>query len=67
MNKRTIGYILIGLGVVGLVASLAADYIGIGRYPGINGTQMLGAGLSLVIALVGVWLARSKAEPEQPK
>jgi hypothetical protein len=65
MSKRTIGYILIGLGVVGLIASLAADYIGIGRYPGINGTQLMGAGLSLVIALIGVWLARSKSEPKQ--
>jgi hypothetical protein len=65
MSKRTIGFILIGLGVVGLVVSLAADYIGIGRYPGINTTQLLGAGLSLIVALVGVWLARSK--PDQPK
>jgi hypothetical protein len=62
MNKRTIGYILIGVGVVGLVGSLAADYIGIGRYPGINGTQLLGAGLSVVVALVGVWLTRSKPD-----
>ena len=65
MSKRTIGFILIGLGVVGVVVSLAADYIGIGHYPGINGTQLLGAGLSLVVAVVGVWLALSKAE--QPK
>jgi hypothetical protein len=62
MNKRTVGYILIALGVVGLIVSLAADYIGVGSYPGINGTQLLGAVLSLVVALVGVWLARSKAE-----
>ena len=62
MSKNTIGYLLIGLGVVGLIVSLAADYIGIGSYPGINGTQLLGAVLSLVIALVGVWLTRSKAE-----
>jgi hypothetical protein len=60
MSKRIIGYILIGLGVVGLIVSLAADNIGLGKYPGINGTQLLGAGLSLVVALVGVWLARSK-------
>jgi hypothetical protein len=65
MSKRTIGYILIGLGVVGLVVSLAADLLGIGSYPGINGTQLLGAVLSLIVALVGVWLARSKVD--QPK
>jgi len=62
MSKKTIGYILITLGAVGLVVSLAADYIGIGRYPGFNGTQLLGVGLSIVIALVGVWFARSKAD-----
>jgi len=62
MSKKTFGYILVGLGVVGLVVSLAADFIGIGSYPGINGTQLLGALLSLVVALIGVWLARSKAD-----
>jgi hypothetical protein len=65
MSKRTIGYILIGLGVVGLVVSLAADYIGIGSYPGINGTQVLGISLSLIVALVGVWFARNKADQKK--
>ena len=65
MSKKTIGYVLIGLGVVGLIVSLAADYIGVGSYPGINGTQLLGAVLSLVVALVGVWLARSKADQQK--
>jgi hypothetical protein len=62
MSKRTIGLMLIALGVVGMVVSLAADQLGIGSYPGINGAQLLGAGVSLAVALVGVWLARSKME-----
>jgi hypothetical protein len=35
MSKKTIGYVLIANSVV-VVISLAADVIGIGRYPGIN-------------------------------
>ena len=62
MSKKTIGYILIALGVVGLVVSLAADILGIGREPGFHGTQLLGVVLSLVIALVGFWFARKKAD-----
>jgi hypothetical protein len=65
MSKRTMGYILIGLGVVGLVVSMAADYIGIGRDPGIHGTQLLGVVISLVIAGAGVWLARSKTNTQK--
>ena len=65
MSKRTMGLILIGLGVVGLVISLAADMLGIGSYPGINGVQILGAVVSLLFAVVGVWLSQSKADQKK--
>ena len=57
MSKRTMGFILIALGAVGLVVALAADGIGLGSYPGIHGAQLLGAALGLIVALGGVWLA----------
>ena len=65
MSKRTMGFILIGLGVVGLVVSLAADVLGIGSYPGINGAQILGAVVSLLVAVVGVWLLQGKADQKK--
>lgn len=60
MSKRTIGFSLIAVGAVGVVVSLAADMLGVGTYPGINGTQLLGVVISLVLALAGGWMASRK-------
>ena len=65
MSKRTIGFIMIALGVVGVVVSLAADVIGIGAYAGISWLQMLGAVISLIVASVGVRLAQSRADQKK--
>ena len=56
MSKRTIGIGLIVIGVIVLIVSLAADSLGIGGAPGIGMKQLLGAGVGLVIAIVGGWL-----------
>jgi hypothetical protein len=61
MSKRTIGIVLIVIGVVLAIVSLADDAIGIGTYPGINSAQLLGAAVGIIIALVGVWLGFNKA------
>ena len=55
MSKKTIGFILVAAGVLILTGSLVADLVGIGKYPGINGTQLLGAGLGVFVALFGIW------------
>jgi hypothetical protein len=60
MSKRTMGIILIALGAVGVVVSLAADVLGLGTYPGINGAQLLGAVIGLVLAAAGGWMASRK-------
>jgi uncharacterized membrane protein len=60
MSKRTIGYILIALGVVIAVVSLAADAIGIGNQKGIGYQQLLGTFIGIVVALVGVWQVMRK-------
>jgi hypothetical protein len=60
MSKRTIGYVLIALGVVVLVVSLAADVIGIGGSLVFGWKQQLGTAVGVIAALVGVWLARIK-------
>ncbi|NTV38194.1 MAG: hypothetical protein HGA82_03310 [Anaerolineales bacterium] len=60
MDKRTIGFILIAVGAAGVVVSLAADMLGVGTYPGINGAQLLGAVIGLVLAAAGGWMASRK-------
>jgi len=65
MSKRTIGFLLIILGVVVLVVSLAADVIGIGGMPGFGWKQILGTVVGVLVALGGVWLAVNK--PTQMK
>jgi uncharacterized membrane protein len=65
MSKRTIGFVLIALGVVIAVVSLAADVIGIGNVLGFGWKQQLGTAIGVIMAIVGVWLALSK--PNQKK
>ena len=60
MNKRTIGFVLVFLGVVMLVISLAADILGLGNVPGFGWKQILGAAIGALIAVDGVWLAMRK-------
>ena len=60
MSKKTIGFLLIILGVIVLVVSLAADVIGIGGVPGFGWKQILGAVVGVLVALGGVWLALNK-------
>ena len=65
MSKRTIGILLIILGVVVLIVSLAADVIGIGNGTGLGWKQIVGAVVGFLIAIGGVWLVISK--PVQQK
>jgi hypothetical protein len=60
MSKRTIGMALIVLGVILLIVSLAADSLGIGGAPGIGWKQLSGAGLGVIVAIVGVWLIQGE-------
>lgn len=65
MSKRTMGILLIALGAVILVVSLAADVIGIGGQLGFGWKQQLGTAIGVIVALIGVWLGMSK--PNQKK
>jgi uncharacterized membrane protein YgaE (UPF0421/DUF939 family) len=60
MSKKTIGYVLIVLGAVIAVVSLAADLLGIGNHPGLGWQQLLGTAVGVIIAIIGVWQAQSK-------
>lgn len=48
MSRKTIGYVLIALGVVITVVSLAADAIGIGNQNGFGYQQLLGTFFALL-------------------
>ena len=65
MSKKTIGFLLIILGVVVLVVSLTADVTGLGEGTAIGWKQILGTVAGVIIALDGVWLALNK--PTQMK
>ena len=61
MSTKPIGIALIVIGVLMLAVSLLADYIGLGSGPAIIGwRQLIGAGIGLVVAVVGVILAFRK-------
>lgn len=59
MSKKTLGIGLIVLGVIVLIVSLAADSFGIGGTPGIGWKQLVGAGVGVIVAIVGIWSMRS--------
>jgi hypothetical protein len=65
MSKRTIGFVLIVLGVVVAVVFLAADVLGIGFSPGFGWQQLLAAAIGFITAIVGVWLVFSESKQKQ--
>jgi uncharacterized membrane protein len=65
MSKRTLGVVLIILGLVVLVVSLAADPLGIGNGTGFGWKQILGSVVGALVAVVGAWLARSNPGPKK--
>ena len=57
MSKRAIGLMLIALGAVGMVVSLAADALGIGNRTGIGWKQLLGTAAGMLVMVYGIWSA----------
>ncbi len=55
-SKRTVGIVLLLLGVVVLVLSLAADMIGLGGFSGVGRSQIAGAVVGAIVAVVGLVL-----------
>jgi hypothetical protein len=60
MSKRTIGLGLIVLGVILLIGSLAVDALGMGTAPGIGWKQLTGAGIGVILVIVGGWSLRGE-------
>jgi hypothetical protein len=55
-SKKTAGIVLLVVGIVVLLLSLAADPIGIGSYPGFGYYQIVGAIVGAIVAIVGLIL-----------
>lgn len=60
MNKKTIGIVLLVVGLAVLVLSLAADLIGIGRNPMFGYNQIIGAVVGAIVGVVGLILRLKK-------
>jgi hypothetical protein len=59
-GKKTAGIVLLVVGIVVLLLSLAADPIGIGTSPGLGYQQIIGAIVGAVVAVVGLVLTLKK-------
>jgi len=58
MQRKTLGLIIIIIGIIILLISLFADSLGIGGYPGIGTKQTIGIVVGLVICIIGLLLCR---------
>ena len=59
-NQKTIGIVLLVVGAVVLIGSLAADAIGIGGVAGFGYKQIIGAVVGVIAAVVGYVLYSKK-------
>ena len=59
-NQKTIGIVLLVVGAVLLIGSLAADAIGIGGVAGFGYKQIIGAVIGVIAAVVGYVLYSRK-------
>jgi hypothetical protein len=59
MSRKNTSMIVMIVGAILLVLSLAADSVGIGSYPGFHGAQIAGVVIGLVVLVVGYFIQRS--------
>jgi hypothetical protein len=66
MYMRMLGLAVILIGAVVLIISLTADPTGLGAAAGVGFKQLTGAGVGIIIAIIGLWVSQG-AEKSQPK
>ena len=59
MNKKSVGNILLVIGIVILIFSLLVDVIGIGKDSAFGFYQIIGAVVGIVVAGIG-WFLKNK-------
>lgn len=60
--KRTLGTALLVAGVIIVIISVAADYIGMGAFPAFGYKQIIGAIVGIVMIVVGSALLPRRAK-----
>ncbi len=60
MSRKTVGVVLLVVGVLLFLVSAAADSLGIGGSPGIGWKQMLGMVIGVVLAATGMTNLRAR-------
>jgi hypothetical protein len=55
---RNLSFILMGIGMIILLVSLLADFIGIGAYPAFGKNQVIGAAIGLLVFIAGIIINR---------
>ncbi len=53
MQRRPLRFVLVAIGILILLVSLLADFIGVGGYPGIGYKQIIGIVIGIGIAILG--------------
>jgi len=57
-QKQRLGSILIWIGIIILLMSVFADFLGIGGYPGLGTKQIMGTIAGIVLIGIGYLLSR---------
>lgn len=60
MSKRTIGIILLVVGILIILGSLGSGYIGLSASQAIGTKKILGAVVGLIVDVVGIYFMVSK-------
>ncbi|HSB05531.1 MAG TPA: hypothetical protein VLK23_10070 [Thermodesulfobacteriota bacterium] len=58
MGKKKLGSALTWIGIVILLISVSADFLGIGGYPGLGTKQIIGTIAGIIIIGIGYLLSR---------
>ncbi len=61
MSRKTLGIILVVLGIVLLIVAVFADSLGVGAGHGFGWKQIAASVAGVLVAVFGVWLTRRKA------
>lgn len=67
MEKKTLSFVVIGLGIIIFLVSLLADLIGIGGSPDLGYKQIIGIVVGVIIGIIGFVLHRKWGRMAQAK
>ncbi len=60
MSRKTLGWLLIAVGIIALIVAFGADAFGLGAVSGFGYKQLALAVVGLLIAVAGAWLTFRK-------